>query len=101
MINHIIKNLQRLLPMKRVFALAISCLLWMSSPALAQEAEQLKKELQELKQEYQVKLAELEKRLAAIEQQAANKGTVSTTQLAAENAAKSAIQDLETGQASK
>jgi hypothetical protein len=58
--------------------------------------------LQKLKQAYQAKLAELEKRLAALEQQqTTNKNTVSTVQLAAEQAAKTAVQNLETGQQSK
>ena len=74
----------------------------LSSSGLAQEAEQLKKELQEMKQTYETKIADLEKRLAAIEQQQiTNKNTVSTVQLAAEKAARTAVQDLETGQQSK
>src|ERR1044071_6886708 len=80
----------------------IALILWSSSPVIAQDAEQLKKELQELKQAYEAKLAELEKRLAALEQQeVTNKHTVSTVQLAAEQAAKTAVRDLETGQQSK
>ena len=80
----------------------IALLFWSSSPVFAQDADQLKKELQELKQAYEAKLAELEKRLAAIEQQqATNKNTVSTVQLAAEQAARTAVQDLETGHQSK
>ena len=102
MISGVIEDFRRRLLTKRVFALAIACLLLMSSPAQAQEAEQLNKELQELKQAYQAKLAELEKRLAAIEQQqAASQGAVSVTQLAAEKAAETAVQDLETVQRSK
>src|SRR5215813_13273053 len=74
----------------------------LSSSGLAQEAEQLKKELQEMKQAYETTIADLEKRLAAIEQQQiTNKNTVSTVQLAAEKAARTAVQDLETGQQSK
>jgi maltoporin len=90
--------------MKRhgLIVFSIALIFWSSSQAFAQDSEQLKKELQDLKQEYQAKLAELEKRLAAIEQQqATNKNTVSTVQLAAEQAAKSAVHDLETGQQSK
>lgn len=85
-----------------LIACAISLILWSSSSVSAQDSEQLKKELQELKQAYEAKLAELEKRLGAIEQQQiANKNTVSTVQLAAEEAARTAVQNLETGQQSK
>jgi maltoporin len=85
-----------------LIACAIVFVLWSSRPAFAQDAEQLKKELQELKQAYEAKLAELEKRLTAIEQQQiTNKNTISTVLLAAEQAAKMAVQDLETGQQSK
>jgi maltoporin len=85
-----------------LIACAIVFVLWSSRPAFAQDAEQQKKELQELKQAYKAKLAELEKRLTAIEQQQiTNKNTISTVQLAAEQAAKMAVQDLETGQQSK
>ena len=81
---------------------AIVLILGLSSPVFPQEAEQLKKELQELKQAYEAKIANLEKRLAAIEQQQiTNQNTVSTVQLAAEKAAKTAVRDLETGQQSK
>ncbi len=86
----------------KLIACALILIFCSSSPVFTQDAEQLKKELQELKQAYEAKLAELEKRLAAIEQQqATNKNTVSTVQLAAEQAAKTAVQDLETGQQGK
>ena len=85
-----------------LIACAIALTLWSSSPVIAQDAAQLKKELRELKQAYEAKLAELEKRLAAIEQQQiTDKNTVSTVQLAAEQAAKTAVQDLEAGHQSK
>src|SRR5215831_17430993 len=81
---------------------ALVVIFGLSSTVRAQDAEQLKKELQEMKQAYEAKIADLEKRLAAIEQQQiANKNTVSTVQLAAENAAKTAVRNLETGQQSK
>src|SRR5215475_8400872 len=81
---------------------AIVAIFVLSSTVPAQDAEQLKKELQEMKQAYEAKIADLEKRLAAIEQQQlTNKNTVSTVQLAAEKAARTAVQDLETGQQSK
>jgi maltoporin len=84
-----------------LIACAIVFVLWSSRPAFAQDTEQLKKDLQELKQAYEAKLAELEKRLAAIEQQQiTNKNTVSAVQLAAEQAARTAVQNLETGQQS-
>src|SRR5262249_53470227 len=82
-----------------VVAAPILLIFWLCVPALAQDAEQLKKELQELKQAYEAKLAELEKRLAAVEQhQTTQKEAVSTVQLTAEKAAKTAIQELESGQ---
>ena len=90
--------------MKTSVLMTYSIILILSSSSFvpAQEAEQLKKELQEMKQAYEAKIADLEKRLAAIEQQQiANKNTVSTVQLAAENAAKTAVRNLETGQQSK
>ena len=84
-----------------LIACAIVVVLWSSRPAFAQDTEQLKKDLQELKQAYEAKLAELEKRLAAIEQQQiTNKNTVSAVQLAAEQAARTAVQNLETRQQS-
>src|SRR5262249_26046453 len=85
-----------------LIACALTIIFWMSGPAPAQDAEQLKKELHELKQSYEARIAELEKRLAAVEQQqATDKNTVSTVQLAAEQAAKSVVQDFVAGNQSK
>src|SRR5262245_3365702 len=89
--------------MKSVSLIAsLTIVLSMSGAASAQDAEQLKKELQELKQSYEARIAELEKRLAAVEQhQVTDKNTVSTVQLAAEQAAKTAVKDLVTSPQSK
>jgi len=82
--------------MKKLVGVAMA-LVWAGLPVFAQQTDPLLEQLQQLKQQYADTTRALEQRIAALEQQIieqkqnsekAREGTISTAQLAAEDATK-------------
>jgi maltoporin len=92
-------KLHELFPWKRVLLMAAAAAA-AALPMAAQQADDLQKQLDQLKQQYQQTTSDLQQRIATLEQQIqkqkqasekAQAGTVSTAELAAQEAAKKAV----------